>query len=151
MRYFSFNYSSLDRFRQAILGSYMVNAGWMDEGLDTGPIALRREVQLRPDDTAHTLYLRILECEKRLLDEAIPCLLDNSLVATTQDSGGTYHGKQDLYRVSCLNLEEKRTIRETLILLRALTTNDLSESAWFRESGEVYRLQLRVTKEGSSD
>ena len=27
MRYISFNYSSLDRFRQAILGSYMVNAG----------------------------------------------------------------------------------------------------------------------------
>ena len=27
MRYISFNYSSLHRFRQAILGSYMVNAG----------------------------------------------------------------------------------------------------------------------------
>ena len=27
MRYISFNYSSLDRFRQAILGSYMVNVG----------------------------------------------------------------------------------------------------------------------------
>ena len=30
MRYFSFNYSSLDRFRQAILVSYMVNVGLLD-------------------------------------------------------------------------------------------------------------------------
>ena len=28
MRYISFNYSRLDRFRQAILGSYMVNVGF---------------------------------------------------------------------------------------------------------------------------
>ena len=30
MRYISFNYCSLDRFRQALLGSYMVNAGLLD-------------------------------------------------------------------------------------------------------------------------
>ena len=33
MRYISFNYSSLDRFRQAILVSYMVNVGFMVLGL----------------------------------------------------------------------------------------------------------------------
>ncbi len=33
MRYISFNYSRLDRFRQAILGSYMVNVGLIQQGV----------------------------------------------------------------------------------------------------------------------
>ena len=36
MRYISFNYSSLDRFRQAILGSYMVNVGFIHRNLWLG-------------------------------------------------------------------------------------------------------------------
>ena len=124
---------------------------WMDEDLDTGPIALRRDVPILPHDTGHTLYGRILECEQRLLDEAVPRMLDNTLGAEPQEGSGTFHKKSDLSKISSLQLDEKCTVRETLALLRALTTSHLSEAAWFRESGDVYRVHVSVTRERDSD
>ena len=124
---------------------------WMDEGLDKGPLALRREVPIRPDDTAHTLYLRILESEKRLLDEAVPCMLRDNLGTEQQAPGGTFHRKKDLSRLAHLNLDESQTVREILDRLRALTMSSLSEAAWFSESGQAYRVQLRLVKVDDPD
>ena len=84
---------------------------WMHEGLDSGPIALRHEVLIRPDDTAHTLYLRILESEKRLLDEAVPCMLNDTLGTKEQAPGGTFHSKNDLSQLARLNLRGISTER----------------------------------------
>ena len=33
---------------------------WADDGLDTGPILLQREVDIDPDDTLDTLYNRFM-------------------------------------------------------------------------------------------
>lgn len=46
----------------------------VDEGLDSGPIILQREVEVQPDDTADTLSARILEQEHIAYVEALKTL-----------------------------------------------------------------------------
>lgn len=48
---------------------------FVNTALDAGPIVLRREVPVLPDDTAATLAARILEVEHRLYPEAIAHVL----------------------------------------------------------------------------
>ena len=119
----------------------------MDEGLDTGPIALRRQVAILPEDTADSLYRRILKCEGDLLDEAVPRILKDTLPVEAQAGPGTSHRKKDLEQIAELKLDQRHTVRQIVDLLRALTTSDPSESAWFRDSGSLYRLQVTLIKE----
>jgi phosphoribosylglycinamide formyltransferase-1 len=49
---------------------------FVDEGTDTGPAVLQREVPVEPGDTVETLSRRILEAEHRAYPEAIARVLD---------------------------------------------------------------------------
>ena len=49
---------------------------WADDGLDTGPILLQREVEIDPDDTVDTLYNRFMYPEGI---KAMVCLVSQSL------------------------------------------------------------------------
>ena len=48
---------------------------FVDEGLDSGPVILQREVDLRPDDDTESLSARILEQEHIAYSEAINIVL----------------------------------------------------------------------------
>ena len=48
----------------------------VNKDLDAGPVVLRREVPVAPDDTAETLAQRILDVEHHLYPEAIRLVLD---------------------------------------------------------------------------
>lgn len=43
----------------------------IDEGVDTGPVIVQREVAVRPGDTEHTLHERIKTVERELLVQAV--------------------------------------------------------------------------------
>jgi phosphoribosylglycinamide formyltransferase-1 len=49
---------------------------FVDEGTDTGPVVLQREVPVEPGDTVETLSRRILEAEHRAYPEAIVRVLE---------------------------------------------------------------------------
>jgi methionyl-tRNA formyltransferase len=57
----------------------------MDAGLDTGPMYLTEEVVLAPDETGGTLHDRLSVLGAETLTEALPGILDGSLVARPQD------------------------------------------------------------------
>ena len=78
-------------------------------------------------------------------------MLNDTLGTEQQAPGGTFHSKNDLSQLARLNLNERQTVRETLDRLRALTTSDPSEAAWFSESGQVYRIQLRLVRVDDPD
>lgn len=44
---------------------------WLDRGMDTGPVFLRREEQVRPEDDAASLFTRLSASGAELLDEAL--------------------------------------------------------------------------------
>ncbi|PIQ85803.1 MAG: phosphoribosylglycinamide formyltransferase [Candidatus Omnitrophica bacterium CG11_big_fil_rev_8_21_14_0_20_45_26] len=56
-----------------------VTVHFVDEGVDTGPIILQREVNILPDETLSSLEARIHAVEYELYPEAIQCLVDGRL------------------------------------------------------------------------
>jgi methionyl-tRNA formyltransferase len=57
----------------------------IDEGLDTGDILLRREMEIRPEDTAETLSPRLAELGAELLVETLHGLEQGKISATPQN------------------------------------------------------------------
>ena len=66
----------------------------MEEGLDTGPMLLRAEVEIGPATTAGALHDTLAECGARLVVEALARLAAGDLPATPQpEAGVTYAAK----------------------------------------------------------
>jgi phosphoribosylglycinamide formyltransferase-1 len=68
------SFPGLDAQRQAVEYGVRVSGctvHFVDQGMDTGPIILQKEVPVLPDDTPETLEQRILVQEHRLYPEAI--------------------------------------------------------------------------------
>ena len=60
----------------------------MDEGLDTGPVIARRELEIAPDETSATLHDRLAELGGRILREALPGYLTGALSPVPQPEEG---------------------------------------------------------------
>ncbi len=119
---------------------------WMDEGIDTGDIALQRQIAVLPTDTAHSLYQRALKAEAEIMREAIPLLKAGPLPRIPQREAGTVHNKTDLQSLRRLD-RKTMTAEELETRIRALTTNNPEEAAYFEEHGE----EKRVRAEGQPD
>jgi methionyl-tRNA formyltransferase len=121
---------------------------FMDRTLDTGDIISQVELKVEPEDTAHTLHARLLDLEFEVFKEAWPLLASGFPPRRAQSSdAGTSHNRADLFdpSVSRLDLEESVPVGELLRRLRALTTNDLGEAAYFDVDGRRYRVQITIT------
>lgn len=124
---------------------------FMDRGLDTGDIISQVELEVRPEDTAHLLLTRLLDLEFELFVATWPLLAsgDPPRLAQRPDEG-TSHSRADLSdpAVSRLDLDASENIGKVLRRLRALTTNDPGEAAYFEVDGRRYRVQISITPEG---
>lgn len=129
---------------------YGATLHWMDDGIDTGDIALQSAIEPHAEDTAHSLYQRVLNLEAELFRQAIPTMRSCSLPRIPQVGSGTSHSKEDLAAVQKLDPDERLSVRELLDRLRALTTNDPQEAAYIEtERGLVsvrVALDLRHVK-----
>jgi len=128
---------------------YGATLHWVDEGVDTGDLALQERLDIQPDETAHELYQRVLELEVNILKRAIPLMRDFKLPRVPQPTAGTGHSKKDIQSIQRLDLSASRPVAETIKLLRALTTNQWSEAAYFDLGGERYRIRVEIKKEES--
>jgi methionyl-tRNA formyltransferase len=127
-----------------------VTLHFMDSGIDTGDIVAQVELEIRPEDTAHTLYLRLLELEVELFKDAWPLLASGSPPRKPQSRDeGTNHVRGDLGADSVrrLDLEASLPVKDLLRTLRALTTNDVDEAAYFEQAGRRYLVQITITPE----
>jgi methionyl-tRNA formyltransferase len=123
---------------------------FMDSGVDTGDIVAQVEMEKQPGDTAHTLYLRLLELEIELFKSSWPLLAAGNPPRRAQAPGeGTSHNRADLASDSVrrLDLEASTPGGEVLRTIRALTTNDVNEAAYFEVDGRRFRVQVTITPE----
>ncbi|MEX1124457.1 MAG: formyltransferase family protein, partial [Acidimicrobiia bacterium] len=123
---------------------------FMDSGLDTGDIVAQAGLEIRPEDTAHTLYGRLLELEVELFRSAWPMLASGDPPRQTQSpEEGSNHNRADLASDSIRRLDLKATapVKDILRRLRALTTNHVEEAAYFEMNGRRYRVQVSITPE----
>ncbi len=63
----------------------------MDEGLDTGPVYVRRPLAIGPDETAGELFVRMGELGAAMVRDEVPRLLRGELVAEPQDGARATH------------------------------------------------------------
>ena len=71
-----------------------VTTMYMAEGLDTGDMLLREEIEILTDDNFETIHDKLAEVGARTLLATLEALRDGTLVATPQDNGAaTYAAK----------------------------------------------------------
>ncbi len=66
----------------------------MEAGLDTGPVLMRAETPIGPDDTTLSLHDRLADMGAALIDAAITGLADGSLVVVSQGEDGVTYARK---------------------------------------------------------
>jgi methionyl-tRNA formyltransferase len=122
---------------------------FMDDGVDTGDIVMQRQVEVGPEDTAATLYPRLLAAELEVFRAAWPLIARGDVPRQKQPDTGTNHSARDLRQpeVQRLDLVAEEPIGRTLTRLRGLTTSRLDEAAYFEADGQKYRVQVHIEPE----
>ena len=93
----------------------------MTEQIDEGPILFQREVGVAEDDTAETLYRKLLIAAVDLVREHAGDVLEGRVTPREQPAGGTSHTEQDFHNLLRLEPERQYPARELINLLRAMT------------------------------
>ena len=129
---------------------YGATLHFMDESIDTGDIILQRQVAVTEADTANSLYQRVKEVEYQVFCEAWPLLESRQPPRIPQSpDNGTVHTRRDLFvpEVQQIQLGATTTAEQLLRRLRALTTNDLREAAFFDSGNRRFRVQVSIHEE----
>lgn len=119
---------------------------FMVEKLDEGDIIHQKEIEVRPDDTADTLYQRVLKAEVDVFKEAFPYLKTLNPPARPQIGEGTSYNKKDLLEMREISLSEYYKAEDLINKLRALTTNSVHEAVYFIKDGKRIALQISMTE-----
>jgi methionyl-tRNA formyltransferase len=125
----------------------------MDEGVDTGPILLQREVLLTPDMDAADLYQCTVDALVGLFEEHWPLLREGGVSARSQGKEGSTHKRREFERLRQLDLNREMTLRGAINLLRACSVDKLN-GAEFVEGGMRYSVRVSVTvvpRDGAKD
>lgn len=123
---------------------------FMDSGVDTGDIVHQAKLTVSPGDTAHTLYGRLMDLEMKVFTEAWPRLESGLYERKPQDPlQGSVHARRDLLEddIQQIDLDEEIKAGDLLRKLRALTTNQRAEAAYFEEAGRRFRVQVVIDEE----
>jgi len=120
---------------------------WVDEEIDSGDIALQKQITISWSDTAHTLYQKALQCEIELFNEAITYIINKNLPRIPQPYEGTLHLKKDLEKIKKIDLSLEYSGEKIINLLRALTTNNWDEAAFFELDGKKYLIHIEIKED----
>lgn len=120
---------------------------YMDEGIDTGDMLLRRRVDILPEDDFGALHDRMAAAGAELLCETIAELEAGVLRRTPQPSeGATYAAKlekEDLY------IDLTRSAEDTVNLVRGLSPLPLARV--YMPDGKLLKIAAACAVDGSGD
>ena len=129
---------------------YGATLHFMDEGIDTGDIIHRKQMPIGPGDTAHSIYKKVKKLEFEVFKETWPSLLSGTYSRTPQSSkDGTVHNRKDIELIQYLDINKQIKPKTLIRQLRALTTNNKNEAAYYRDKDKIYRIQVRITENSS--
>ena len=118
----------------------------MSEELDKGDIINQKRIAVYPEDTADSLYQRVLKLEVETFIEVFNELKALNPSRTPQKEEGTSHKKSDLFNVNKVDLTEKVEVGHFIDKLRAFTTNNIEEAVFFEKNAQKYAVQIHITK-----
>jgi methionyl-tRNA formyltransferase len=123
---------------------YGATLHFMSEELDKGDIVYQKKVEVKPNDTANSLYKKVLTLEEEVFKEAFDDLLSLNSKREKQNVKGTSHIKGDLIKVQEINLLDTYKAEELINILRALTTNDINEAAFYIKEDKKIAIQIKL-------
>jgi methionyl-tRNA formyltransferase len=106
----------------------------LDEGVDTGPILAQERISIAPDETASSLYGRVLDAHRLLIQRAWPSLMADQIVAHPQreSAASIWPGR----RPEDGRIEARMTRAEVDRLVRA-TTRPYPGAFWDAAAGRL--------------
>ena len=116
----------------------------MTQELDGGDVIAQKQYPVSYADTADSLYKKVKQCEVELFSEALPSLVSLVPPVTAQIGTGTSHVKKDLASIQEINLDEPILQKQLINKLRALTTNNVQEAAYFVHDSKKYAVQVTI-------
>lgn len=127
---------------------YGATLHFMDTSLDTGDIIHQKELEINIDDTAHSLYQRVLSLEIEVFKEAWQMIKTKNIPRISQKQlRGTTHIKSDIQSIQKIDMDQPITPKTLINVLRALTTNNIHEAAYFEDNENRYRVQISIIKD----
>jgi len=129
---------------------YGATLHFMDEGVDTGDIVHQKKIDILPTNTADTLYERVKNLEFDVFKESWESLVCKNYSRKHQTKTATVHKKSDIESIQCIDLKKEIKAEELIKHLRALTTNDIKESAYYCVKGKKYRIQVNIFEDDYS-
>lgn len=124
---------------------YGATLHFMSEKLDEGDIIHQKKLDVLPHHTADTLYKKVLLLEYDVFKEALSDLVSLDPPRKKQQEKGTLHHRSDLKTIREINRNENYNAGKLIDLLRGLTTNTGTESAFFEEQGKKYAVNVTIT------
>lgn len=118
--------------------------------IDAGDIIHQKRLEASPADTAHSLYERLKLLELEVFQEAWGEVVNGNCRRRPQQLDmGTQHHRKELFSEDIQKIDLDQTVRagDLLRKLRALTTSDIRESAYFEVDGRRYRVQISIQED----
>jgi methionyl-tRNA formyltransferase len=115
----------------------------IDAKLDHGNIIDRDLVMIDSWDTSLSLYNKVIELEIRLLRKNLKNIIENSYKTTVPENEGNLYLKRDFNDLCQIDLNELKTVKETLNMLRALTHGDY-KNAYYKDESTGKKIYVSV-------
>lgn len=127
-----------------------VSIHYMVEKVDSGPIIARRKVPIPPDYNGKDLYEDLIDEQFDLFKENWSEIRDGDASVENTTEEGTYHKSSEFDDLCKLDLEEQKTVGDTIDILRALTFPPY-KNAYFVRDGEKYYVDIDITPEDDTE
>lgn len=126
---------------------YGVTIHFVDEGVDSGPIAFQRELPVTWEDDGGSLYRRALTEIVQLFREHLPTILSGEIPRQPQPAAAPTptHRRAELEPASSIDLAARTTAADLLNLLRARTF-DGHPAARFRDGPVEYEVRVQIRR-----
>ena len=123
-----------------------VTLHFMNEQVDAGPIIARESYEVPINYNGKDLYLELESRVISLFRYYWPLIKDNNFLLTEQDGlTGTSNLRKDLESLKLLDLNDKKTVREVLDILRACTFSP-HPPAYFIHNGKQFDVEIKITE-----
>lgn len=123
-----------------------VSIHFIDEGIDTGPIAFQAELPVTWEDTGETLYRRAQQEIVRLFKNNLERIMSGDIPRIPQHHvSATYHRRDELEAASTIHLDAPTTAREVLNRVRARTFSE-KPAARFMDTGSTYEVRTIIRR-----
>lgn len=108
----------------------------MDELLDHGPIIDQLEVPIYEWDNSETVYNRVLDAERSIVERNLDQIVNQSWKVLTDTAEGNLNLKADFNKLCKLEMDEKTTMRKAINKLRALTHGSHKNAYYYTNDGK---------------